>query len=177
MGGLLEDGTSSCLVLNTTNKTWKEVSEMNDARCDASCVVFEGRIVVSGGFIGLNLNTVEAYDHIVDSWTKMPNMIVRRSSHKSVAFKNKLFIVGGLCESSIEVFDSNCYQFVLLICSYDLRYAEIADVTSFSNKIVMFGNRNGLVFHYDVEKEEWSKKHCKSNKHIKYFSCVKVQKM
>ena len=50
----------------------------NVARENSSCAVFEGRIVVSGWYNnneGL-LNTVEAYDHIDDSWKYMPNMRV-----------------------------------------------------------------------------------------------------
>lgn len=40
---------------------------MNHARLNPSCAVFEGRIVVFGGYNGGSLNTVEAYDHIADS--------------------------------------------------------------------------------------------------------------
>ena len=50
----------------------------NVDRENASCAVFEGRIVVTGGYNdneGL-LNTVEAYDHIDYSWKNMPNMRV-----------------------------------------------------------------------------------------------------
>ena len=79
-GGFLGYQTSSCLVFDTKNETWTQIARMNQIRCDASCVVFEGRIVVSGGCNENEeeLNTVEAYDHIDNSWTNMQNMIVRR---------------------------------------------------------------------------------------------------
>ena len=37
---------------------------MNELRCNPSCTVFEGKIVVSGGFYNGTLDTVEAYDHV-----------------------------------------------------------------------------------------------------------------
>ena len=51
---------------------------MNEAKIKAATAVFEGRVVVSGGYNdneGL-LNSVEAYDHIDYSWKYMPNMRV-----------------------------------------------------------------------------------------------------
>ena len=78
IGGYLYGRTNSCLEFNTKNKTWRKTASTNVARENSSCAVFEGRIVVSGGYNnnkGL-LNTVEAYDHIDDSWKYMPNMRV-----------------------------------------------------------------------------------------------------
>ena len=63
--------------------SWKEVAEMSVSRFNASCAVFEGKIVVCGGFDNETLNTVETYDHVAKSWINMPNMINGRSSHKS----------------------------------------------------------------------------------------------
>ena len=98
VGFFRRETISSCLGLSTINKTWKEIARMNEFRYNASCVVFEGKIVVSGGCNenDEDLNTVEAYDHINDSWTKMPNMIEEKYCHKSIAIKNKLFIVSYL---------------------------------------------------------------------------------
>ena len=36
---------------------------MKQARANASCAVFEGRLVVTGGFFGDDLDTVEMNDH------------------------------------------------------------------------------------------------------------------
>ena len=179
LGGFSNDYSNSCLVFNTTNETWKEIARMNEARSDASCVVFRGSVVVTGGFNKNDgiLNTVEAYDHIDNSWSNMPSMIKRRYYHKSVAIKNKLFLVGGVLDCNIEVFDSHCNKFVLLRCPNDLSYTKIADVASFANKVLIFSNKKGLVIRYDVENDVWSEKRCKSTKRIEYFSCVKVQKL
>ena len=91
----------------------------------------------------------------------MPNMVVRRDCHKSVAIKNKLFIIRGLFETSIEVFDSCSNKFVLLkYNSRDLRHNNFSDITTFGNKILIFNNNNGLVFVYDVDKDEWASLWC-----------------
>ena len=179
--GFLNYCINSCLVFDTTNITWKEISRINEARFDASCVVFEGRIVVSGGLNNNDeiLNTVEAYDHVDNSWTNMPNMIEERYCHKSVAIKNKLFIVGGVfVNRSIEVFDSHCNKFVLIkqptngLSEY---ISNISDALSIGNKIVIFSNEEGCVLIYDVDKNKWSRKSCEATKNILHFSCYKLQ--
>ena len=177
LGGIGHE--NCCLVLNTTSKTWREVAGMNGGRVKGSCVAFEGRIVVTGGLDDgvVKLNSVEAYDYIDDSWSNMPSMIEERCFHRSVAIKNKLFSFGGVSNKNIEVFDSRSYQFVLLKCPNDLSHHEISDATSVANKIVMFGNKNGLVLLYDVENDVWSEERCESTRQIKYFSCSKVQKL
>ena len=65
-------------MLNTRKNIWKEVSKMSSARSVASSVVFEGRVVVTGGWniLAEETNLVEAYDHINDSWTSMPSALV-----------------------------------------------------------------------------------------------------
>ena len=55
---------------------------MNEPRCNFSSAVFEGKIVVSGGFNNETLNTVESYDHVAKSWTNMPNMVLGRGFPK-----------------------------------------------------------------------------------------------
>ena len=177
LGGVLNNYTNSCLVFNTTNKTWREVAGMYGGRDNASCAVFEGRIVITGGYNAIDgtLNTVEAYDHIDDSWEKMPSMNVRRCCHNSVVIKNKLFVVGDLSSQTNEVFDSCSKKFALLQHpSINLRPHLTADVTSIGNKLIMFSNYYGSVFIYDVENEVWSEKSCEATKHIKYFSCASL---
>ena len=183
LGGLLEDETSSCYFFNTINKAWKEITSMKVARQFPSCAVFEGKIVVSGGYNNINdgdLNTVEAYDHIDDSWTNMPSMIEERSSHKSLAIENKLFLIGGFrFNRSIEVFDSHCNQFVLLkdhpegLSNYIFNNS---NVLSIGNKIVIFSNEEGCVVIYDAEINKWEKKSCEATKNIELFSCAILPK-
>ena len=178
IGGFLEDAISSCRVFNTISKTWKEISNMKEMRKSASCAAFEGRIVVSGGHNSMDgaFHTVEAYDHIDNSWTNMPNMIERRDYHQSVAIKNKLFVVGGFISQTIEVYDSSSKKFAFLphpFISFS-SISDIADVTSVGNNVVMFSNRKGSVFLYDVENDVWSEKPCEPTKHAFNFSCASL---
>ena len=150
---------------------------MNVSRCNASCVVFEGKIVVSGGIYNNGrLKTVEAYDHVANTWTNMPNMINRRSSHKSVAIKNKLFIVGGNT-TTCEVYDSNCGKFNLLKLvkdSFTGYFDYPIKVLSVENKIFVFKELKKNVLLYDVEKNDWSKEPCSLIQNLDDYSCVKV---
>ena len=69
--------TSSCINLNIHKGRIENIKNMNEARQLPACTTFEGRVVVSGGYVNVNndLNTVEAYDHVANTWSSMPNMI------------------------------------------------------------------------------------------------------
>ena len=178
MGGLLNGPTYSCIKFDTINLTWTEISRMNETRCRAACAVFEGRVVVSGGIncVYGSLNTVEAYDHVADSWSHMPNMIESRDYHKSVAVKNKLFVVGGSITRTSEVYDSSCHKFVLLkpppVCF--THYP--AEIISIGSKLTVF-NHTGRILFYDIEKNEWTVKRCDLTKGLQRYSCVKLPQL
>ena len=52
----------SCILIDTKDNQKKEVGRMSED--DASCTVFEGRVVISGGMIHARVNTVEVYGHV-----------------------------------------------------------------------------------------------------------------
>ena len=56
---------SSCVRFNTNCHwhDWHEIREMKQAKANASCAVFEGRLDVTGGFFDDDLDTVEMNDH------------------------------------------------------------------------------------------------------------------
>ena len=138
---------------------------MHQARKFASCTVFEGRVFVSGGFNNIQLNNVEAYDHIDDSWSNMPNMIERRHHHRSVAIKNKLFIIGGHKVSSVEVFHSVCNKFVLLkFPPQDLSFTNVVMMSFQSEiKLLYLATKKDLFFFMTLK--------------LVYFQKVLVQKL
>ena len=157
--------TASCYTFNTTNHTWDRTSGMIETRSFADCSVFKGRIVVTGGYHNNcyhyeELNSVEVYNHKADLWSYMPNMIEKRYRHKSVAIKNKLFVVGGMANTTCEVFDSICDRFVLLKTptSFLGSLREPAEVISIGSKLVVFCEENILI--YDTAQYEWSEKSC-----------------
>ena len=151
----------TCLKFDTKHKQWEEVARMNETRCGASCTVYEGKIVVSGGWNHNDLNTVEAYHHEAIKWSSLPNLIERRYFHSSVTIRNRLFIIGGYTENgseSCEVFNSNINNFVLLkqcpgTLTYNLR--NLANTFSIGSKLVTIGRISSTAIFYDVEKDEW----------------------
>ena len=184
IGGRMDDvidghNIATCFEFNTKSLEWNEISKMINPRKLSASSVFEGRIVVSGGWFNNRLNTVEAYDHVRNTWENMPNMINVRYCHKSVAVKNKLFVVGGLSTSNCEVFDSTTNKFTVLkqptlASRYDLY--ESFGVNNIGSKIFIFKD-NSDVITYDFESNEWSVKACKATKNIRFFSCVKIPVM
>ena len=154
---------------------------MRQAGSKASCVVFEERIVVTGGddTSQHQLSTVESYDVTTNSWSPMAEMVEGKRRHSSVVVRNKLFVLG--CEGfseGFEVYDSTCKIFVAL-----KRPAPMLESTSFGtiNNVVAIGSKlfalmNATCFFavYDVEKGKWSKVFCDITEKELLFSSIKV---
>ena len=170
--------TATCFEFNTKSLNFYGISKMNTAKKTFACSVFEGRVVASGGMNHNNdrLNTVEAYDHVGDTWENMPNMLKVRFGHKSVAVKNKLFVVGGYINSDCEVFDSTTNKFTFLkqttLASKSF-LRRPSGVITIGSKIFVFRDERNVII-YDFENDEWSEKTCKATKYISYFSCAKL---
>ena len=180
LGGFIQVETlNSCLMFTTADYSWKEVAEMNESRCFASCVVFEGKIVVSGGYNNRRLNTVEAYDHVANTWTNMPNMVEERYYHKSVAVKNKLFLIDGDRTKTCEVYDSTCKKFVLLKTPNNclVNYKNLEAVITIGSKLYVFHERKSTCLTYDIENDTWSEESCEINKILLNFSCAKLPQL
>ena len=173
-GGLRDGITNSCLQFDTKDHNWKEVAPMNEARYNAACVVFEGRIVLSGGRDNTTnkLNIVESFDVIADEWSPMPNMINRHGGHRLIVVRNKLFVIG-IGRDNCEVFDNNCKKFISLK-PHGTNFGYLKNVISVGSKIFVLLNRkkNTLVRCYDVERDKWSTKNLKYD--ITSFCCVKL---
>ena len=106
----------------------------------------------------------------------MPKIIDERIGNKSVAVKNKLFIVGGGSENKCEVFDSTINKFTLLkkptpVSIYILNKS--SGVITTGSKLLMFCNI-GIVIIYDFENDVWSEQKCKATKNLYWFSCAKL---
>ena len=164
--------TSSCLEFNTKDNNFKEISKMNVARESAACVVFQGNIVVSGGFDANNneLNTVESYDVFADKWTSLPNMLKSKSFHSLVVVKDKMFAFGHGTESC-EVFDNVCNKFIALKHQPSITFSKSVSI---GNKILIFQENRSSITYYDVDKDEWSEESCEITKHLENFSLTKL---
>ena len=160
------------LQFNLKDNSWKEICEMNEERANAACVVFQGNIVVSGGYDNddNDLNTVESYDVFGDKWLPMPKTINNHSYHNLVVVKEKLFVVGEE-PNFFEVFDNVCKKFVSLKQPPCINFNKSVAI---GNKIVVFQENRSTKLCYDVDKDEWSEESCEVTKDLSNFSCVKL---
>ena len=162
---------NSCLQFDANDNSWKEVTRMNKVRRNCACIVFDERIIASGGYCHIdrdNLNTVEAFDVFANVWSPMPNMTKRRRGHEMVVVRDKLFVIGkqtSLCE----VFDKTSKKFVAF-ASPPLPF--FSQVVSIGEEIYVFSGCSALC--YDVSKNEWSLKKCEATANLSGFSCVKL---
>ena len=171
------DMKRSCVVFNTITKKWKEASDMNDYRTTASCTVFEGRIVVSGGINDRArcIRTVETYDHVADTWTFMPNMVNKSYKHNLIAMSNKLFAFGcGLLSNFCEVYDKMCKKFVVIKSPPKFAYFNVQQAVSVGKVIMVFRIYSTKMAIYDTDKNEWSVEPFEVTKNVGDFYCGKV---
>ena len=178
IGGYIDQVRSDCcLQFDTSDCSWKQLSKISSVRIFASCAVFEGKIVMSGGWSSndennnIYLKSVESYDVTPDKWSSMPDMNSIKAFHNSVAIKNKLYVIS---KSNIcEVYDSVCKKFVIMKPPSLNRYSSVISC-SIGNKIYVFQDDSPKVFYYDVIKNEWSEELCDVTINLSKFSCVKV---
>ena len=134
-------------------------------------------MVVSGGFSYHSngpLSLVEAYDHTLDEWVEMPEMIYGRYRHSQLTVNNKMFIIGGGLESC-ESFDSISQKFVFIndYRGYGL-WCRRFEAVSVGNKIVVYYFNENQFSIYDIEQDEWFEEDFKLTQTLERFSCVKV---
>ena len=84
----------SCNVYDVKYNEWSQISHTNIQRSYSSCTVFEGKVVVIGGYC--SGYSVQAYDYHENEWSYLSDMIEKRFCHATVSMGNKLFVVGGL---------------------------------------------------------------------------------
>ena len=92
-------------VFNMTTKTWRRVSEMNGSRSGASSVLYQGRMIVTGGrFDKFLLNSIEelniAQQH--EQWTESQfNLPMPSQGHACVVRQNCLLVIGGIGKDGV----------------------------------------------------------------------------
>ena len=88
---------SSCYTYDYNSNVRNKIADLKIAREFAACTVFEGKIVVTGGYnyVHSELKSVKAYDYYKNKWTYLPDIIEKRCNHAVVSMGNKMFVVGG----------------------------------------------------------------------------------
>ncbi|CAB4014215.1 RING finger 151-like [Paramuricea clavata] len=84
-------------VFNMATKTWRPLSEMNECKDGASSVLYQGHMIVTGGFSDQDLDSVEKLNLVDGQWIeeihfKLP---APSNSHTCVVHQNRLLVIGG----------------------------------------------------------------------------------
>jgi len=111
---------SSCEVINVATGESTELASLNQERCALSAVVFDGKIIVTGGF-GADgaLNSVECYSFDTKQWTMMPSMTKPRARHSNIIYKGQILVIGGLwginctISNDMEIYDPAIKQWTM----------------------------------------------------------------
>ena len=128
--------------------------------------VFEGKIVVTGGYSHNGLcKLVESFDHQEKKWLVLPGMIERRLFNSSVTIGNKLVVVCGIDRSTSEIYDSISIKFTMfsLKILYDPYSNTFCKALSINNKILLFcwscsTNDSSKIYVYNVEVQKLNRK-------------------
>ena len=143
-------------VFNMASKTWRLLSEMNEFRSAASSVLYQGRVIVTGGEVDLRpLDSVEELNlarhdrHWIKSKFKLP---LEPRDHVCVIYQNRLLVIGGMngfnlfdchvCDSIYEIQLNPPYTSKLL--TRMPRSVTFHDAELVNNKIYIFGGSTTL---------------------------------
>ena len=154
-----------CQAYDPETTKWTHMERMQVARSRHSCVVFAGKIVVTGGNFGSLRWSVEAYDLFENKWSYMPGLTEGRICHGSVAMGNKLFVIGGVHSQSCEVY--NCISKKFTLIKPTPLIFKLNDFYDFKNsffrvkdKIIVkhdtkIKDKNNIYI-YDTKEDKWS---------------------
>ena len=101
-GGGFDD--QSVEVFNMTSKTWRPMSEMIERRQGASSVLYQGHMIVTGGYSGQYLDSAEELNlarqdgHWVKSHFKLP---MPSRGHACVVLQDRLLVIGGYVDGRV----------------------------------------------------------------------------
>ena len=164
---------------------WTYIDSMIESSYHASCAIFNGKIVVTGGCLdekafALKSNSSESYCFHENKWTYFRDTLVKRSGHATLTISNKLFVIGGHYKNDCEVFESITNKFVFI---ENLPKFRRFDAVSFADKIFVFRKVYGncekedrsekMTFCYNEKQNVWIQENILQLKY-KVNSCAKI---
>ena len=180
---------NSCMAYDIKTNQWNYIASMNESRDNASCTVFNGKLVVTGGYDSRAFNSflksVEAFCFHENKWTQLPDMLQRKSGHSTVSLGNKMFLIARYFSDSCEVYDSLTSKFTLLKRPYEKYincYALNTTTIIVGYKIHVFMVKKVVkkymvsTFCYDVIEKSWAFVDICDTECFEYFSCAKMFK-
>ena len=93
--------------LNETNLKWEQGASLNEKRCEASAALFDGCLVVAGGWnLIAQLSSVEYTNNPSSKWELASPLLHKRCGNALVVCNGSLYALGGFdgttCLSSVE---------------------------------------------------------------------------
>uniref|UniRef100_A0A0K8UZG1 Kelch-like protein diablo n=1 Tax=Bactrocera latifrons TaxID=174628 RepID=A0A0K8UZG1_BACLA len=167
IGGWKSGATSNIVrSWNIRNKTWQNLSAMNQARDSHCAVELDGKIYAIGGLEGEKvLSSVERYT-LYAGWEPVSSLIVGRYSARAVTLNNKIYIVGGKNTAGhlklVECYnpDSNTWT----SCAAMTECYILPNVKVYNGHIYVlhkyYANSGQIVERYDPQRNTWSKICC-----------------
>ena len=153
------------LNLKEANSNWEEFSCIGEAREYFGAAVWNGKLVVTGGYYGFlsNLNFAQLYEPRCDEWKNIAHMICGRYEYALVVANNKLFAIGGRDErdndlATVELLNNETEKWTETKPMLEKR-SSLAAVTC-GNFIYAIGGRSSnntlkTVERYDCAEDEW----------------------
>ena len=138
---------NNCFVLDTKNKTIRDVGILNIKRKGNVLVNSKGKIFCIGGYNGsdIHLNSIEVFDATTEKWKATDfKLNIARSYHQAVANKQFIYVLGGYNRSgftdSIEKIELSAGKVELL--SVKLKHARsLFAASKIDNDLYIFGGR------------------------------------
>ena len=177
-GGYGEEGKplNSAEIFDKTTNSWIELKPMNKSRADASSVVYNGQVLVTGGtFDDSNImSSIEQFSRNVNPlvppcWSYFSvNLPKALRGHRSVLYNDRMFVIGGFDEEKKKYSDM-IYEIQLrfpfttkvLAKLPSPRLMEGCGVVLSNDKILIFGGgeswdkATAKVTMYDITKNEF----------------------
>ncbi|KAK7488296.1 hypothetical protein BaRGS_00020455 [Batillaria attramentaria] len=149
-----EHGEAMATVLRYVQRdgTWKLCTPMNSARCAMAVCTMENKIFAFGGYATFPgfppLDSCEVYDPEYNEWSILESMPVGIAQHAATAYKDSIFIFGGLDDE--EAYLNTVLKFQVGTNTWSLLRTEMfaprAECSAFThnNKIFIMGGCNQI---------------------------------
>ena len=160
---------NSVEMFSLATKTWTPLQPMQKGRSEASSVVYNNQIVVTGGssksMEKLSLNAVQVDQSI--QWENVLAELPRRLyGHRSVVYNGQLIVIGGFDCDKAEIVYSNSITKISLVPPYTSKLLATMPegryhpgVAIFGDKIFIVGGKNKSVLRsvimYDITKNKF----------------------
>ena len=162
------------------NSQWEEIASMNEERREFAAATWNKKIVVTGGYNTVTLNSAKLYELHSNKWKNIAPMICARYKHALVVANNKLFAIGGTDSrdhkvASVEQLNNENGKWKE-IKSMNIARTSFAAATC-NNFIYAIGglssnNAVKTVERYDLDNDDWSFVKSMNVERMEHAACV-----